>query len=203
MGIHSIAELRQIPVEMLRQKFGSSGEHLWKLAHGTDDRQVIPDQEAKSISHETTFAKDISDTEILRGCLLELTEQVARCLRSHGLCGRSVQIKVRFSDFQTITRSQTLPEPTNSTDILWHTAVEMLSTRLPERHLPVRLLGMGVSGIDSSLLSQGSLFDDVREQHTQLDVATDSIQDRFGAGALRRGSSLRDSAKPRSAQKPD
>ena len=203
MGIHSIAELRRLPVEVLRQKFGSPGEHLWKLAHGIDDRQVIPDQEAKSISHETTFAKDISDPEVLRGWLLELTEQVARRLRHHGLCGRSVQIKVRFSDFQTITRAQTLPQPTNSTDTLWHTAAEMLSTRLPGRHLPVRLLGMGVSGIDRSQLSQGTLFDDVSEQHTQLDAATDSIQDRFGAGALRRGSSLRESAKPRSAQKPD
>ena len=191
MGIHSIAELRRLPVETLRQKFGSSGEHLWKLAHGIDDRQVIPDQEAKSISHETTFAKDISDPEVLRAWLLELTEQVARRLRHHGLCGRSVHIKVRFSDFQTISRSQKLPEPTSSTDTLWHTAAVMFSTRLPGRHLPIRLLGMGVSEIDRSQFSQGTLFDDAREQHTQLDAATDSIRDRFGAGALRRGSSLR------------
>ena len=190
MGIHTIAELRSVPVDKLRQRFGSSGEHLWNLAHGTDDRQVIPDQEAKSISHETTFSKDISNPEVLRAWLLDLTDQVARRLRHCGLRGRSVHIKVRFSDFQTITRSQKLPEATDSTEILWHTAAEMLSTRLPRGHLPVRLLGMGVSGIDSSLLSQGTLFYDDPVQHSQLDAATDGIRDRFGAKALRRGSNL-------------
>lgn len=203
MGIHRIAELRRLPVETLRRKFGRSGEHLWELAHGIDERQVIPDQAAKSISHETTFAKDISDPVVLRGWLLELTEQVARRLRHHGLCGRSIHLKVRFSDFQTITRSHKLLEPTNSTEILWRTAVEMLDTKLPERHLPVRLLGMGVSGIDRSRLSQGTLFDDEQEKHTQLDEATDSIRERFGVQALLRGSNLRNSAKHRPAQKPN
>jgi DNA polymerase-4 len=203
LGVGTIGELRRLPVATLRQQFGSAGEHLWELAHGIDDRRVIPDREAKSISNETTFTADIEDREVLRAWLLELTEQVARRLRHHALRGRFVQIKVRFADFQTITRSQKLPEPTNSTEVLWQCAAEMLSTRLPHGHLPVRLLGMGVSGIDRSQFSQQTLFNDGREQHAQLDAVADSIQDRFGAGALRRGSSLRDSAKYCPPRTPD
>jgi len=94
LGIRTIAELRRLPVEVLQDRFGSHGEHLWKLARGIDDRRVIPDRDAKSISHETTFATDIDDAEVLRSWLLELTEQVARRLRRHELRGRTVQIKV-------------------------------------------------------------------------------------------------------------
>ena len=162
----------------------------------------MPDQEAKGISHETTFAQDIRDHEILRSWLLELTEQVAYRLRRHSLRGKVVQIKVRFSDFKTITRSKTLPEATNSTQVLWETAAELLSTRLSERHLPVRLLGMGVSGIDHSQFTQRSLFNDSL-QDTQLDVVGDDIRDRFGTGALRRGSNLRHGAAHHPAEKPD
>ena len=104
---------------------------LWELARGIDDRRVEPDREAKSVSHETTFAKDIDDLEVLRAWALELTEQVARRLRRHKLLGRTVQLKVRFSDFQTITRATTLPRPTNVTEEIWRATEEMLSNRLP------------------------------------------------------------------------
>ena len=123
-------------------------------------------------------------------------------MRRHGLRGKVVQIKVRFADFQTITRSRTLPEPTNSTQVLWETAADLLNTRLSERHLPVRLLGMGVSGIDHSQFIQRSLFDD-RQQEKQLDAVGDEIKDRFGKGALRRGSNLRHGTHFHTAAKPD
>jgi DNA polymerase-4 len=202
LGVQTIADLRQLPIETLRQHFGSSGEHFWNLARGIDDRPVVPDREAKSISHETTFVQDISDREVLRSWLLELTEQVGYRLRRHGLRGKVVQIKVRFSDFQTITRSKTLPEPTNSTQALWETAAELLSTRLSERHLPVRLLGMGVSGFDHSQFTQRSLFDD-GQQEKQLDAVGDVIKNRFGEGALRRGSNLRHGIQFRPSAEPD
>ncbi len=117
-------------------------------AHGIDDRLVIPEREAKSISHETTFEKDIDDLEVLRAWLLDLTEQVGWRLRRHGLRGRTVHLKVRFADFSTITRSLTLPEPTNLTHELWQAADEMFCHRLPADHLPVRLVGMGVGGLN-------------------------------------------------------
>ena len=128
LGVHTIGQLRALPLSVLTSHFGSHGEHLSKLAHAIDNRPVVPDREAKSISNETTFATDLDDQESLRAWLLELTEQVARRLRRHALRGRTVEIKVRFADFQTITRSRKLPEPTNSTQALWEQANTLLST---------------------------------------------------------------------------
>lgn len=202
LGVDTIGDLRKWPVERLQQHFGGSGEHLWKLARGIDERPVVPDRAAKSLSHETTFATDISDPEVLRAWLLELTEQVARRLRRHGLRGGVVQLKVRFWNFQTVTRSHTLPEPTDSTQTLWQAAAGLLATRLPPPLPPVRLLGMGVGGIDRSQLAQKKLFNDGREEHA-LDAAADSIRERFGNQALQRGSALRHEARHRPAPRPE
>ena len=102
-----------------------------------------------------------------------------------------MHLKVRFADFSTITRSQTLPEPTDITDELWRTADELLCQRLPAGHLPVRLVGMGVSGLDDSGLIQGMLFDgQEREKQSRVDTVADEIKERFGTAALRRGSGL-------------
>jgi len=191
LGIRTIAQLRQCPLDVLQARFGTSGEHLWDLAHGRDDRPVVPEREAKSISNETTFEHDISDMEVLRAWLVDLVEQVGCRLRRHGLRGRTVHLKVRFADFSTITRSQTLPEPTNITQELWQAADELLCHRLPAGHLPVRLLGMGVSGLDNTDQIQGMLFDgEEREKHSRVDAVADEIKAKFGTGALRRGSSL-------------
>jgi len=193
LGIHTIGQLRQLPLDVLQARFGASGEHLWQLAHGIDDRPVVPEREAKSISHETTFERDIDDPDVLRAWLLELTEQVGWRLRRRGLRGRTVQLKVRFADFSTITRSQTLPEPTDLTQELWQAADELLRRRLPIRHLAIRLLGMGVSGLDDSGLAQGLLFDqEERERQGRLDAVKDQLKQRFGPDVLRRGSMLRD-----------
>ena len=198
LGIRTISQLRQWPVEMLQRHFGSQGEHLWQLAHGIDHRQVVPEQEAKSISHETTFETDIDDQEVLRAWLLDLTEQVGWRLRRHVLRGRVIHLKVRFADFSTITRSQTLPEPTDITDEMWQIADEMFCERLPPDHLPVRLLGMGVGGLDASGVRQRLLFDqDERQRQSGLDATRDQIRERFGSSALRRAASLPHQRKPR------
>ncbi len=191
LGIHTIGQLRPWPLDVLQNRFGNNGEYLWNLAHGIDDRPVVPEREAKSISHETTFEHDISDMEVLRSWLLELTEQVGSRLRRHGLRGRTVQLKVRFADFSLITRSLTFPEPTNITQELWQAADEMLCQRLPAAHSPVRLVGIGVSGLDDTGLIQNLLFDqEERQKHSLLDAVADQVKERFGTEALRRGSSL-------------
>ena len=192
LGIRTIGQLRQWPRDVLQSRFGSSGEYLWQLAHGIDDRPVVPEREAKSISHETTFEEDIDDREILRAWLVDLTEQVGCRLRRHGLRGRTVQLKVRFADFSLITRSCTLAEATAITDELWRAADELLCQRLPAGHLPVRLLGMGVTGLDDRGPAQRMLFDrEEREKQARLDAVADQLKERFGSGSLRRGSSLR------------
>jgi len=188
LGVRTIGQLRRLPADVLTARLGSMGEHLWRLARGIDQRPVVPDHQAKSISHETTFAVDVADPEVLRAWLLELVEQVARRLRRHGLRARTVELKVRFPDFRTITRSQTLPEPTNVTAELWQTAVAILEGRLPRPCPPVRLLGFGTHGLDASGRVQRHLFDEpARQRQSQLDAATDAIQARFGIGAIRRG----------------
>ncbi|MGE4606348.1 MAG: DNA polymerase IV, partial [Myxococcota bacterium] len=152
---------------------------------------VVPDREAKSISHETTFATDIQDRQALRASLLALTEQVARRLRRHSLRGRTVEIKVRFADFRTITRSRKLAVSTSRTSDLWDAAIELFSTRVPSGHLPVRLLGMGIMDIDRSSVTQRQLFDDVdRAKQDRLDGVGDLVRERFGSKALSRGSAL-------------
>jgi DNA polymerase-4 len=187
LGVSTIGQLRRLTVDVLRDLFGSSGEYLWRLARGIDDRRVTPDHEAKSISHETTFAVDVADMDVLRAWLLELTDQVARRLRRHGLRARSVHLKVRFADFRTITRSRTLSEPTDLTDDLWQAAAGLLGTRLPPGHPPVRLLGMGAGGLDASGQTQEMLFDrDERRRQGRLDDVTDQIRRRFGDAAIRR-----------------
>ncbi len=196
LGVHTIGQLRRLDVEILRDHFGKQGDHLWRLSHGIDKRSVIPDHLAKSISHETTFAVDISDPDVLRACLVELTEQVARRLRRQKLQGKTVQMKVRFADFQTITRAQTLSEATNVTQELWETVSRLFATKMPENPRPVRLLGVGVSGFEPGSLQQGTLFEDDRhERHSRLDVARDAIRDKFGTAALGRGANIENPGK--------
>jgi DNA polymerase IV len=193
LGVRTIGDIRSLPLDTLQQRFGQHGRHLWELARGIDERSVVPDREAKSLSHETTFPEDVADPECLRAWAVELAGQVARRLRRHKLQGRTVNLKVRFSDFRTISRSTTLSQPTSVTREIEQAVGEMLSTRLPAGHLPVRLLGVGISGFDGPAAAQLTLFDrpeSEQSSHISLDRTADEIRDRFGAAAIGRGSSL-------------
>lgn len=192
LGAATIGQLREIPLDHLQRQFGESGEHFWRLARAIDNRQVVPDRQAKSLSHETTFPTDLSDIELLRYRLWELTEQVARRLRRTGRCGRTVQIKVRFSNFRTITRSRTLPSPSDSTDQFWQAASELLHRAVSPAAMSsgIRLIGMGISGMAAPRPVQLTLFDDSQAEqqakHRSLDRLTDAVQARFGAAAIKR-----------------
>lgn len=187
LGIATIGQLRAYSLETLTAHFGqANGPHLWRLARGLDERQVVAEREARSISHETTFERDISDRKMLEAWLLELTEQVAWRLRRHGWKARTVQIKVRFSDFSTITRSQTLECPTDITREFRHAARNILANKVPPG--AVRLIGVGVSGFGAGGAEQRSLFEEGgRERQSRLDAAMDAIQERFGRASVRRG----------------
>ncbi len=190
MGIRTIGELRSYPVTAFTELFGKWGEQIWRLSQGIDERRVVPDHEARSISHETTFESDIHDRETLRACLLALTEQVAARLRCHGLRGRTVHIKLRYPDFKTVTRARTLSASTNVTAQLWTAAEKLLRDNLPARHPGVRLIGMGMSALDAGVQIQTSLFDEDAHER-RIDELTDAIKDRFGAIALKRGLHLK------------
>ncbi|HEX22581.1 MAG TPA: DNA polymerase IV [Chromatiales bacterium] len=187
-GIRTIADLRRQPAEMLRRQFGEHGQQLWRLAHGIDERPVVAEHEAKSISHETTFARDIADPDILRAVLLDLTEQVAWRLRRHGKRGRTVQLKLRFDDFRTVTRAHSLRDATDATQAIWQTVSQLLDRELAQGIPPLRLLGMGVSGFDEDADSgrQGDLFAGAAAESEAVDRIADDINARFGGKVLQR-----------------
>ncbi len=186
VGIQTVGQVRQLSPEVLTDKFGETGTRLWNLAHGIDKRRVVPDREAKSISHETTFAVDVGDKAVLRAWLLELTEQVGRRLRRSGLRAKTVNLKLRFSNFETISRARSVSDPTDATNRLWEVAAELLDRATLDRE--VRLIGMGVSNITREHARQQSLFGDDK-QDNQLDSVADSIKAKFGSGAISRGTS--------------
>lgn len=196
MGVETIGDLRRVDPEILNKCFGSQGIHFHKLSQGIDNRKVIPDREAKSISHERTFETDITDKQELRAWTLELSELVARRLRQQSLKGRTIQLKVRFSDFRTISRSHSPAEATNATAEIWKIAAELLDAAIPEQHSGIRLLGVGVHQFERKQKVQQSLFasdtvSDSDKKQQRLDSVADEIKDKFGLASLSRGSGIR------------
>jgi DNA polymerase-4 len=188
LGIRTIGQLRHYSPQVIRQHFGSSGEQFLMLSKGIDNRPVVSEHEAKSISNETTFAVDITDQEVLRQWLHSLTEQVGYRLRAHGLKGRTVQIKVRLADFTTLTRSQSLQEVTDITAEIWRAVQYLFMQRLPKPLPPVRLVGVGVSNFGDEEAVQADLFSaEERNRQRSLDSLMDQMQSRFGKTAIRRG----------------
>jgi DNA polymerase-4 len=191
LGLYTVQDIRETPLDNLVQTLGSHGEHLWELAHGRDERPVVSDREAKSISHETTFAEDVLDSDALLAQLLHLTEQVAWRLRRQGLSGRTVQLKLRYSDFTSLTRSLSLPRPSDRTDTLWRAVEELFLERVNHPLPPVRLIGMGVSGFNTEQPQQEDLFAAPEEAASRLDALSDAIRERFGKGILQRARGIR------------
>ena len=188
LGITTVGRLREYPREMLADHVGrNAAEHLWQLARGIDQRRVEPVREAKSVSHETTFHRDIADAELIRGWLRELAEQVGSRLRHEGHAGRTVTLKVRFKDFSTTTASRTLSAPTDVTTEIRDAALDLFAERIGPDHSPVRLLGVGVSGFDRPETAQLGLFDQEHRRAGRVDGVLDDIRARFGEDGLRRG----------------
>ncbi len=191
IGVTTIGQLRDVSMKRLKGTFGINSEHFWRLSRGLDTREVVPDRIAKSVSHETTFSADIDDDEMLEAWLLELTEQVGRRLRRHGIYGKTIQLKLRYSNFETITRSRTICPASQSTEPLWQTARELLKTSRQMDRRSVRLLGMGVSNLSRNKKIQQSLFDqEETEKANRVDDAADLIRKKFGNASVKRGSSL-------------
>jgi len=192
LGITRIDQLRQYDRDLLRQQFGDWGEHIWRLAHGTDERSVVTDHIAKSISHETTFAEDIKDRKRLHSVLTELLEQVMWRLRRQKKLAQTLQLKLRYEDFTTITRSHTLPQASDITSEFAAAAANLLNGALAGKAFAIRLLGVGVSSLGGERGQQADLFqesDKIHERH--LDGVADQINNRYGKGTIRRGRSIR------------
>jgi DNA polymerase-4 len=185
LGVRTVGELRAAPEELLRRVLGSEADRYARLARGLDDRPVVPDRGAKSIGHEKTFEKDVTDPARIREVLLGQVEHVGVRRRRHGLVARGVSLKLRFGDFQTISRSATLPAPTDATAELWAAARDLFD-RWPVQ--PVRLIGVTAERLSADGAGQLDLFaDPARERQRRLDAVADQINQRFGTRAIRRG----------------
>ncbi|MFH1843774.1 MAG: DNA polymerase IV [bacterium] len=181
-GIRTVGELQAVPRQRLVEQFGDHAGRLSELAVGYDERSVVPYREAKSIGHEVTFAADIADAEELREVLDGLAAQVARRLRRHGLVARTVNLKARYSDFTTLTRAYTLPEPTDATTCIRDTARELLTERLGRRGRPLRLIGVSVSNLEEPGLGQGKLFrDPAKTRERTIDRVLDELHGKYGS----------------------
>jgi DNA polymerase-4 len=187
MNLRTIGDLRRMPEEWFTREFGEDGERFRRLIYGLDDRPVVPDSEAKSISHENTFEEDVTDPQHLRDVLLDEVENVARRLRKYGLRAGTVRLKIRVGGFKTFSRSHTLAEPTSVTAELWRESLAVFEEWMRASFQPVRLLGMGAASLTKSG-EQLSLFGGAaNEKQKGVDSAVDRINAKFGKSAIRRG----------------
>lgn len=186
LGLETIGDIAQTPPHTLIRALGAGqGESLYELAWGRDPREVAESVVDKSIGAEETFAHDLDESEELLAQLLRVTERAARRLRDQKLAARTISIKIRFSDFTTITRSKTIDLPTNSTQEIYD-QVRRLFNALALVRARVRLVGVRLENLESDqgLLEQLTLGS--REKGwRQVDKALDRARRRFGGGALK------------------
>jgi DNA polymerase IV len=189
LGIHTIGDLQQWSRDGLKQRFGQYGEWLYVKARGEDTGAYAYQEEPKSISHETTFDADTDDADELERTLSYLVQLVGRRLRDHALFARTVGLKLRYSDFRTLTRDVTLDEPTHLDSVIYENVLALFN-RARNRRLKVRLLGVRASNLERSTFQRNLLES---PQHAKLDrvlEAADKLRDRFGFDAVRLARSL-------------
>ncbi len=200
LGVATIGDLARWPAVELERLFGKNGADLALHARGLDDRPVVVEREAKSISKETTFDRDVGDAALLRRTVRDLAAGVSRRLRSSRLAGSTVKLKLRWSDFTTPTRQVTLAQATDDAEEIGRAALGLFE-RLWQPGRPVRLIGVGVSGLGQPL-RQPTLWevesDGYRRAEARLAAeaklaeVAQRLAARYGEGALRRGSELPD-----------
>tara|TARA_R110002073_G_scaffold118918_1_gene258362 strand:+ start:216735 stop:217958 length:1224 start_codon:yes stop_codon:yes gene_type:complete len=193
LGVRTVAQLRALPLETLNSRMGEFGEKLYRLSRGIDDRPVRVDRGAKSISHEHTFETDLDNPDEVRAIIARQAVDVAARLRKHNRYTKTISIKVRFGDFETITRSTTLDSQTNETNEI-HEAAKSLFNTWAKSFRPVRLIGVGLSQLTQSPSEPGLFDNQSSTTNIAVDKASDTITNRFGKHAITRASTLR--AKP-------
>jgi DNA polymerase-4 len=180
MGVETVKVLSEIPVQLMQNLLGKNGTELWRRANGIDETPVIPFHEQKSISTENTFQQDTIDIKFLHSELVRMTEKTAFDLRKQNKLTGCVTVKLRYSNFETYTRQQTIPY-SNADHVLLKTARELFD-KLYERRLLIRLVGIRFTNLIPGNY-QISLFEDTQEM-IKLYQAIDNIKKRFGEGKL-------------------
>jgi DNA polymerase IV len=186
LGLHTVADIAHTPVDTLRRALGDNvGPALHALAWGRDTRSVVPTRRERSIGADETFSFDVDDPAYIHRELLKLSERTAARVRAAGMVGRTISIKVRFSDFATITRSKTLRDPTDVSRDIYATA-RALFDGLGLQRARLRLVGVRMEGLmDSDQAPIQGLLDEPEHGWRDADRAVDQASARFGAGAVR------------------
>ena len=181
-SVRTIGDLAALPPDLVVRRFGRHGASLVDRARGVDPDPVHEGDPAKSVGHEHTFDVDTSDPEVIERTLLAMAEGVGGRLRSAGVRAGTVTVKIRDSTFRTITRQRTLPEPTDLTEPIYATALELARPEI--RGMRVRLLGVTASNLGER--EQMSLFDDTEPRHRRAVEASDALRRRYGEKAVTR-----------------
>jgi len=189
MGVKTVGDLAKLSESTLNNRLGSVGSVLYRFTRGIDGREVTPPQAAKSISRETTFNEDTLDVAFLKATLRYLGERVGADLRHSGKRARCVTLKLRYSDFDTITRSRTLKDSVNTDGAIFDIGADMLDGALAQRRQLVRLVGIGVSSL-SGEERQLSLLDPAAGREEVLDRAIDRLRQKYGFTAIQRGRTM-------------
>ncbi|NLL86354.1 MAG: DNA polymerase IV [Syntrophomonadaceae bacterium] len=190
MGIKTIGDIQDLPPGWLEGKLGSSGRLFWELAQGIDGRAVETEHERKSLGREETFPQDINDITYLEKLIAQFAAELCKKLRREKLVAASITIKLRYSNFKTITRSKTTT-PCNSDVIVTQIACELLHLSYNNKQ-PLRLFGLALGNLSPTVeLEQGSLFEpQIGADYKNIDRLMDEIRERFGPEAINRANLL-------------
>jgi DNA polymerase-4 len=185
LGIHTIGDIAAYPERDLIASFGKNGYELAMHARGVDERQLTIHHSAKSVSQETTFARDISDRKTLQGTLKNLAAEVSQGLQKKRLQGTTIRLKLRWADFTTLTRQTTQKQPTDRADQIASAALELFEATWRAGR-PVRLLGVGVSNLSPRQYGLWEVLDEKEHssREAQLKAALEQLRGRYGAGVV-------------------
>lgn len=192
-GLFTIGDLQRQSEDQLGQRYGDTGQHLSRLACGVDHRVVNVDREAKSISAETTFDQDISNSVELRRRLWHLCERVAERLKSQGIAGRTVTVKLKTARFKLKTRNRRLPQPTQLAEVIFRATEPLLLEETGRGAF--RLIGVGIDTFTNAALADPPATPDLfaaapqdgPPRHAQVEHAIDAVRAKFGRAAIRKG----------------
>lgn len=194
LGLKTIGDLARMGESFMEEQLGAWGAALAAKARGEDaggwyDTEVGEDSGPKSISHEHTFGVDTADTVQLESTLLKLSEMVGRRLREHGLHAKTMQLKLRYSDFTTLTRAHTPDEPTQLDNEIY-AVIRKLFRDNYEKRRPVRLLGVQTSHFDEAPQQLGLLEESTHQRWERAFSAADKLRDKFGDSSVMLGTSV-------------
>jgi DNA polymerase-4 len=195
LGITTIGDLESFGCERLKKQFGKWGEYLYTKSRGEDIDAYAYEEEPKSISHETTFETDTGDADELERTLSYLAQLVARRLRDHSLYARTVGLKLRYSDFKTLTRDVTLDEPTHLDSVIFENVLRLFENAW-KRRLKVRLVGVRASNLEKAAFQLNLLEAPKREKLDRVLEAADKLRSRFGFDAVKLARSLEPDEEP-------